>query len=471
MGVEVQLAPPGSDDVLHAVDVAAQRGTSGVDRGDPGDVEVVLGDLGRRVRLSEHVGDGPGIRSARSELVAVELTPAEGFAELRDKVPGPFAEVHLGWAVGVVLALPRQGTFIDLSMGGAQIGGPARGLHEGDRVTVAARGGVSGVGRRAWLARRGHPLDRGAPPSGEGSGVVRSDGLGKVVAGLVPPGGSRHGAAGATASSRDHAALEALAADARRAASHALSPITGLSAARRELRQLREIVNADAAAPEAARELRLLAPRFRGDDPYFHLNEGHVLRAHGCLRESDETLREGLTVAEAPAVRALLWNARGQTFWDCRVNSSHPLDDHLERAEKAFRRAAVLDQSTYFPFVNLAHMASDNGDDRRCEYWVGELATARKRMDDDMKTALARYLEEAEWSRPVEGKRFWRAGPAKWIGDAVKRGMLVLFAALALTGSVTIPTDAVASSEATLEEVERERDRGRSGRHGGAGGN
>lgn len=238
-----------------------------------------------------------------------------------------------------------------------------------------------------------------------------------------------------------------------------------------ELQKLREIVNADAASPEAARELRRLAPRFRGDDPYFHLNEGHVLRAHGCLRESDGTLREGLTVAEAPPVRALLWNARGQTFWDCRPASAHPLADYLERAEKAFRRAAVLDQSTYFPFVNLAQMAADSGDDRRCEYWVGELAAARKRMDDDMQTALARYLEEAEWSRPVEGKRFWRAGPAKWIADVVKRGALVLVAALALAGSVAVPGDAVAAGDLSIDQIERERDRGRSGRHGGAGGN
>ena len=237
-----------------------------------------------------------------------------------------------------------------------------------------------------------------------------------------------------------------------------------------ELRELREIVNADAASPEAARELRRLAGRFRGEDPYFHLNEGHVLRAHGCLRESDETLREGLTVAEAPPLRALLWNARGQTFWDCSATSSYPLRDHLDRAEKAFRRAAVLDQSTYFPFVNLAHMAADNGDDRRCEYWVGELAAARKRMDDDMKTALARYLEEAEWSRPVEGKRFWRSGPAKWIGEALKRGALALLAALALAGSAMVPSDAFAALDAGPDAIERERDRS-NGRHGGAGGN
>ena len=238
-----------------------------------------------------------------------------------------------------------------------------------------------------------------------------------------------------------------------------------------ELRKLREIVNADAASADAARELRRLAPAFRGEDPYFHLNEGHVLRAHGCLRESDETLREGLTVAEAPPLRALLWNARGQTFWDCTATSSSPLRDYLHRAEKAFRRAAVLDQSTYFPFVNLAHMAADSGDDRRCEYWVGELGAARKRMDDDMKTALARYLEEAEWSKPVEGKRFWRGGPAKWIGEALKKGALVLVAALALAGAVSVPSDAQAATDTTLEEVERERERGRRGRHGGAGGN
>ncbi len=237
-----------------------------------------------------------------------------------------------------------------------------------------------------------------------------------------------------------------------------------------ELHALRKLVNADAASPAAARELRRVAPRFRGEDPYFHLNEGHVFRAVDSLRESDETLREGLTVAEAPNVRALLWNARGQTFWDCNGTSSYPVYDYLVRAEKAFRRAAVLDQSTYFPYVNLAHMAADASDERRCEYWVGELAVARKRMDADMQQALGDYLSDAEWTRPVQQKRFWRGGPAKWICETARRGVLLLIAALTLTGAVAFPaTDAPASGYTALEQLEA--GGGEARRHGGAGGN
>ena len=237
-----------------------------------------------------------------------------------------------------------------------------------------------------------------------------------------------------------------------------------------ELKHLRELVNGDAASDEAAAELERVAPDFRGLEPYFHLNEGHVLRAVERLRDSDETLREGLTVAEAPSVRALLWNARGQTFWDCEPASSHPLDDYLERAEMAFRRAAVLDQSAYFPFVNLAHLAADAGDVRRCEYWVGELAVARKRMQEPMKIALGEYLDTAEWTRPVEQKRFWRSGPAKWIRQGVRRGALALIAAIGIAGALGIPAfDAAASTDAALEQVERGGQKAR--RHGGAGGN
>jgi len=237
-----------------------------------------------------------------------------------------------------------------------------------------------------------------------------------------------------------------------------------------ELATLRQLVNADASSPQASCELHRLAPRFRGEDPYFHLNEGHVCRALGNLRESDASLREGLTVAEAPSVRALLWNARGQTFWDCNVTSSYPLRDHLVRAEKAFRRAAVLDQSTYFPYVNLAHMAADAGDERRCEYWVGELAVARKRMDKDMKQALGDYLDEAEWTRPVQQRRFWRGGPAKWISKTARHGALLLIAALVFTGGLALlPTDASARCDTALEQVDRGADKAR--RHGGAGGN
>ena len=71
---------------------------------------------------------------------------------------------------------------------------------------------------------------------------------------------------------------------------------------------------------------------------------------------------------QAAGVRSLLWNARGQTFWDCDADSSHPLPDHLERTEQAFRRAAALDPSHYFAFVNLAQLAVDAKDTKRAEY-------------------------------------------------------------------------------------------------------
>lgn len=231
-----------------------------------------------------------------------------------------------------------------------------------------------------------------------------------------------------------------------------------------ELKRLRELVNADAASAETIGELRRVAPLFRGEDPYFHLNEGHVLRAQGRLRESEATLCEGLTVAEARPVRSLLWNARGQTFWDCTATSSYPLGDHLERAEKAFRRAAVLDQSTYFPFVNLAQLALEAGDERRCEYWIGELAAARKRMTDEMTSALVRYLSEAEWSRPIEPTRFWKGGPMKWIREAARRGVLAGVAALLLACVLAAPAADAAPTSPISGVVE-------GGNNSGAGGN
>lgn len=237
------------------------------------------------------------------------------------------------------------------------------------------------------------------------------------------------------------------------------------------LRRLRELVNGDAASPEAAAELRRVAPLFRGEDPYFHLNEGHVLRAVGELQRSDETLREGLTVAEARTTRSLLWNARGQTYWDCTATSSYPLRDHLARAEKAFRRAAVLDSTLFFPFVNLAQMAIDGGDDKRCEYWIGELAAARKRMTDAMKDDLSRYLEEAEWSRRVERKRFWRNGPARWIREAVKKGVLAFVAALTLAGAVASGPVSAAPRDAGAPDTVAHGGGSRGSNSSGAGGN
>jgi hypothetical protein len=239
-----------------------------------------------------------------------------------------------------------------------------------------------------------------------------------------------------------------------------------------ELLRLRELVNRDAAGSEARAELRRLAPRFRGEDPYFHLNEGHVLRALGRLRESDATLREGLAVAEARAVRSLLWNARGQTFWDCTPESSWPLADHLARAERAFRRAAVLDASTWFPLVNLAQLAADAGDARRCEYWLSELTAARKKMEEPMQDQLARYLHEAEWTRALERRRFWSTGPARWIADATRKGVLAALAALAIAlGAALVPpvAEAVAHPDGAPVAVEHGGRGG--GKNSGAGGN
>jgi hypothetical protein len=236
----------------------------------------------------------------------------------------------------------------------------------------------------------------------------------------------------------------------------------------RELQRLRELVRDDAESELAWSELRRLGASYRGVEPYFHLNEGHLLRSRGRLSASDATLRDGLTIAEARPVRALLWNARGQTFWDCLSGSTWPLADHLERAERCFRRAALLDPSTYFPYVNLAQLAADEGDLRRVEYWVGELTTARKRMDDEMRAGLAGYLEEAEWVRPVEEKRFWRNGPKRWLQEFRRAAALgALLFALALPAGWS--AQAVDASDG-LDAVAH--GKGASGgKRGGAGGN
>jgi tetratricopeptide (TPR) repeat protein len=238
------------------------------------------------------------------------------------------------------------------------------------------------------------------------------------------------------------------------------------------LQHLRKIVNHDAGSDEAWSALGEAEAEFRGEDPYFHLNEGHVLRARGRLRDSDETLKEGLAIAEARPLRSVLWNARGQTFWDCDPQSSFPLPDHLERAEKAFRRAAILDQSTYFPFVNLAQLAVDAGDFRRAEYWLGELSAARRGMEEAMQDDLARYLDQAEWSEAVAPKRFWKSGPLRWLKEAAAKGVLALAAFVFVSALAAPPASAESGSDAptVLERSSSGSSRG-GGARGGAGGN
>ncbi|MDJ0787856.1 MAG: hypothetical protein QNK05_13685 [Myxococcota bacterium] len=246
-----------------------------------------------------------------------------------------------------------------------------------------------------------------------------------------------------------------------------------------DLDRLRRLVGEDATSSATWRELCRVAPAFRGEDPYFHLNEGHVLRARSALRASDETLKEGLAIAEARPLRSLLWNARGQTFWDCCPGSTYPFPDHMQRAERAFRRAVILDQSTYFPYVNLAQVAVDEGDLRRAEYWVGELAQARKGMDEEMRDDLARYLDQADWKDAADTQRFWKTGPLRWIQEAVGKGVLALLmgALLALgvaaagpAAAADAPSPAVLEAHADPGSVERGPRGGREAK-GGAGGN
>ncbi len=234
------------------------------------------------------------------------------------------------------------------------------------------------------------------------------------------------------------------------------------------LKRLRELVNRDPGSAAAWRELCAVEADCRGVDAYFHLNEGHVLRARGDLEGSDATLREGLTLAEARRLRALLWNARGQTYWDRGPDSSGPLPDFLERAESAFRRAAVLDAGLYFPFVNLAQLALEAGDARRAEYWIAELASARKGMDDNMKNDLASYLCEAEWAGAVEERPFWKKGPARWIREAMRRGAALLIAVLLGVAAISVATSSAAPADDTVRPIVFEPG---APANGGAGGN
>ena len=157
---------------------------------------------------------------------------------------------------------------------------------------------------------------------------------------------------------------------------------------------------------------------------------------------------------------------------DCRPGSDHPLPDHLERAEKCFRRAAALDPSTYFPHVNLAQMAVDAGDFKRAEYWVGELAAARKRMDENMQKDLVEYLDQAEWTGPVEEMRFWRSGPRKWLREAVQKGLLPILALALMVGLSSHPAS---GGEMTMQGADTVAHGGGSksggGNNSGAGGN
>jgi hypothetical protein len=112
----------------------------------------------------------------------------------------------------------------------------------------------------------------------------------------------------------------------------------------------------------------------------------------------------------------------------------------------------------------------DAGDEKRCEYWVGELSAARKAMTDVMKDDLARYLHETEWTRPVEQRRFWKNGPSKWIREALRKGALAVLAlAMLIAALATPPASAQVPPGRTPDSIEHGGRRG--GNNSGAGGN
>lgn len=85
-----------------------------------------------------------------------------------------------------------------------------------------------------------------------------------------------------------------------------------------------------------------------------------------------------------------------------------------------------------------------------------------------MKDDLARYLHQAEWTGAVEGKRFWRSGPRRWLREATRKGLLALFALVFGLGLPAPPAHADASDAAAIERVAHD---GEKARNSGAGGN
>ena len=118
--------------------------------------------------------------------------------------------------------------------------------------------------------------------------------------------------------------------------------------------------------------------------------------------------------------------------------------------------------------MNLAQLAVDAGDDRRAAYWIGELASARKGMEKTMRDDLARYPDQAEWRPAVEGRRFWKSGPARWLLEAAKRGALALAAGLLGAFLLGQAAEAAPTTDSGIETVAH--DGGKSAK-GGAGGN
>jgi hypothetical protein len=198
---------------------------------------------------------------------------------------------------------------------------------------------------------------------------------------------------------------------------------------------LRDLVADDSGSADAWEEFQKLEAEC-ADDPHYLLCGCHIHRARGDLLASVECGTNGLKVAVDSRVRSLLENALGQTL----LEPDFPDPSRLDIAESRFRRSIAADPTQYFGYANLAMLAwKYRGDRRRAQYWLRELASARRRMSKVTQRNLAVYLDDAAWTGDLRDTEFWKKGPRRWISAIVKRSVLPLILLAAFLSMSTGP--------------------------------
>lgn len=171
------------------------------------------------------------------------------------------------------------------------------------------------------------------------------------------------------------------------------------------LQRAAELLLQERAEP-AWEQLQRCAAAFPRDPRWFNI-AGLVATERGALEEATELLREGLVLADEPAMRAKLLNNLGKAQHN---------QGRLRQAQATYLRAWRLAPQGAPPLLNLLAIASERRDLQDCRYYANQLVELLRDGDlpEATRATVYRRLSENPLYDWVRRTVAWK-GPARWL--------------------------------------------------------
>ncbi|MEO1268508.1 MAG: hypothetical protein AAFX99_10445 [Myxococcota bacterium] len=183
------------------------------------------------------------------------------------------------------------------------------------------------------------------------------------------------------------------------------------------------------ALEEAQAHLTACAGRW-GDDPRWFNIAGLVALGQGRYDQALHRLRQGLIMADSPALRAKLLNNQGKVLHNMGL---------LKQAQASYLRAWRLMPQAAPPLLNLLAVASERHDLQDCRYYANQLVELLREghlSPTQRETVMDRLSNNPlyDWVRRTVA---WK-GPARWLrrwAQAAAVALVTLVLALSLSTS------------------------------------